>query len=128
MKEYDHKVHLIVSANREFHHHANHHKHMKQKNKRYEKEITKLKEEIKALKWSCTEKTATKNSFSSKQNTDSKNVNLASTSSGGSTFNSDKLHTRHHDHFIKLQQTIKNTITLYSNPAGQIVNLTQKKP
>ena len=53
------------------------------KNKKYEKEITELTEEIKALKLTNTEKTEPKKSFSSKQNTDSKNVNLASTTSGG---------------------------------------------
>ena len=40
------------------------------KNETYEKEITELKEEIKALKLSNTEMTAIKNYFSSKQNTD----------------------------------------------------------
>ena len=53
------------------------------KNKKYDKEITELTDEIKALKLTNTEKTAPKKSFSSKQNTDSKNVNLASTTSGG---------------------------------------------
>ena len=48
-----------------------------------EKEITELKEEIKALKSSNTEKTAKKSSFSCIQDTDSKNMNLASTTSGG---------------------------------------------
>ena len=37
-----------------------------------------------------------------------------------------KLHTRHHDHFIKLQRAIKNAVRLQSDPAGQIINLTQK--
>ena len=32
---------------------------------------------------------------------------------------------RHHDHFSKLQQAIKNTIRFQSHPAGQ-KNLTQK--
>ena len=45
----------------------------------------------------------TKNLFSGKQNTDSKKVNLASKETDSSTFNNYKLHTRHHDHFIKLQ-------------------------
>ena len=53
------------------------------KNERYEKEITELKQDIKVLKSSNTEKTATKSSFSCIQDTDSKNVNLASTTSGG---------------------------------------------
>ena len=47
------------------------------------KKITKFKKEIKALKLHKKEKTGTKNSFSSKQNTNSKNMNLASTTSGG---------------------------------------------
>ena len=64
MKDYDHQVHLTVFGNREFHHHTN-------------------KEKTKFLKLSNTEKTATKNSFFSKQNRHSKNVNLASTTSGG---------------------------------------------
>ena len=38
---------------------------------------------MKALKLTNTEKTAKENSFSSKQNTDSKNVIMASTTSGG---------------------------------------------
>ena len=71
----------------------------KRKNEEYEKEITKLKEEIKTLKLSNRQKTATKNSFSSKQNTDSKNVNMSSTTSGDEN---EILHARHHDHFIKL--------------------------
>ena len=57
------------------------------KYKKYEKKKTKkiaeFKEEIKTLKISNTEKIATKKSFCSKQNTDSKNMNLASTTSGG---------------------------------------------
>ena len=53
------------------------------KSEKYKKEIRELKEEIKALKLSNTKKTATKNPFSSKQNTGSKNVNLASTTFGG---------------------------------------------
>ena len=64
MKDYDHQVHLTVFGNREFHHHTN-------------------KEKTKFLKLSNTEKTATKNSFFSKQNRYSENVNLASTTSGG---------------------------------------------
>ena len=47
------------------------------------KEITELNAEIRALKGYNTEKTATKKLFSSKQNTDSKNVSLTSTASGG---------------------------------------------
>ena len=43
-----------------------------------------------------------------------------------STFNNYKIHTRHNDNFIKLQRAIKNTIRLQSDPAGQIINLTQK--
>ena len=118
------QVHVTVSANRAFHPHANHHKQKKRKNEEYEKEITKLKEEIKTLKLSNRQKTATKNSFSSKQNTDSKNVNMSSTTSGDEN---EILHARHHDHFIKLQRAIKNTIRLQFDPAGQIINLTQKK-
>ena len=51
--------------------------------KKKTKKITEFKEEIKTLKISNTEKIATKKSFCSKQNTDSKNMNLASTTSGG---------------------------------------------
>ena len=43
-----------------------------------------------------------------------------------SSFNNYKLYARHHDRFIKLQRAIKNTIRLQSDPAGQIINLTQK--
>ena len=71
----------------------------RRKNEEYEKEITKLKEEIKTLKLSNRQKTATKNSFSSKQNTDSRNVNMSSTTSGDEN---EILHARHYDHFIKL--------------------------
>ena len=57
------------------------------KYKKYEKKKTKkiaeFKEEINTLKISNTEKIATKKSFYSKQNTDSKNMNLASTTSEG---------------------------------------------
>ena len=52
------------------------------KKEKYEKEKTEFKKEIKVLKLYNKEKTGTKNSFSSKQNTNSKNMNLASTTSG----------------------------------------------
>ena len=81
MKDYNHQVHLIVFGNREFHHHTNN------------------KEKIKFLKLSNTEKTATKNSFFSKQNGDSKNWR---TKQDSSTFNNYKLHTRHHGYFLNL--------------------------
>ena len=52
------------------------------KKEKYEKEKTEFKKEITVLKLYNKEKTGTKNSFSSKQNTNSKNMNLASTTSG----------------------------------------------
>ena len=89
------------------------------------KKITKLKEKNKALKLFTAEKTATKNSFSSKQNTDSGNVNLTFTKRDSSTFNNKKLHARHPEQLIKLQRAIKNIVRLHSNPAGQIINSIQ---
>ena len=76
MKVYDHLIHLILSANFTLTKTITN-------NEKNVKEITELKAEIKALKGYNTEKTATKNLFSSKQNTDSKNVSLTSTTSGG---------------------------------------------
>ena len=37
MKDYDQQVHLIASANRKLHHHANHHKHIKLKTEHMKK-------------------------------------------------------------------------------------------
>lgn len=58
-------------------------------------------------------------------------MKLGSTISGGqkknsSIFNGHKLYTRNYDYFIKLHQTTKNTITLHSDSAWQIRNLTRK--
>ena len=55
------------------------------KKEKYEKEITEHKEKIKVLKLSNTKKTATKNSFYRKQNNDSKNMDLTSTTSVAKT-------------------------------------------
>ena len=73
------------------------------KSRKYEKEITELKEEIKALKLSYTEKTATKNSFSNKKKLRFKKResilhNFWRSNQDRSTSNIYKLHTKHHDH------------------------------
>ena len=72
---------------------------------------TELKEGIKALKLFNKEKAATKNLFSNKQNTDSENVNLAFTTSGGQNETVQ---------LLTIINFIKDTVTTLSNWSQQI--------
>ena len=74
---------------------------MKKNNKK-----TELKEGIKALKLFNKEKTATKNLFSNKQNTDSENVNLVFTTFGGQNETVQ---------LLTIINFIKDTVTTLSN-------------
>ena len=71
----------------------------------------------------------TKNLFSSKQNIDLKTVNLASTTSGvqNKTVQLLTIINFIQDTMTKSQRAMKNTIRFQLDPAGQIINLTQKK-